>query len=83
MADRWVAVRSAASDAMLQAVSEAIVDVDREAPAVVRPLAPKFKPQRRKVRLQPNIFIVPVHSDLLAFSLCPPVSPDCRSLHHV
>ena len=54
VANLWVAVRSAASDSMLKAVSEAIVDLDTKAPSTVRPLAPKFKPQRRRVRLQPN-----------------------------
>ena len=53
-ADRWVAVRSAASDSMLQEVSAAIHDM-RAAPAQpLRRPAPKFKARRPGVRLRPN-----------------------------
>ena len=54
VADRWVAVRSAASDSMLQEVSAAIHDM-RAAPAQpMRRPAPKFKARRPGVRLRPN-----------------------------
>lgn len=54
VADRWVAVRSAASDSMLQEVSAAIHDM-RAAPAqAMRRPAPKFKARRPGVRLRPN-----------------------------
>ena len=54
VADQWVAVRSAASDAMLQQVTSAIHDISESASSSTRQLHPKLKKPRRRVRLLPN-----------------------------
>lgn len=54
VADSWVAARSAASDAMLHQVSEAIHDISATGASSSRPLQPRFKKVRRKTRLLPN-----------------------------